>query len=555
MNISVLQGLNLENPITTIKIELDSPIDSTLLEEISKLHPVLLEEYKLEGKNLTIKSKLPWIWIEIGKALNNLSNRDWSFDLTHEFIFKTIFYKLIFSMSDAVVLKAAMQEGLEITNFYSSGGIIQEKYFGKYNRYFKIGCGKEGSITSTFASSHDSNIAKQTQENKWSTNLVLDRLNLPISKWQEIKNHEDIAQVWENYQKPVVIKRATGSRGIGVITGIDTLEKGYKAFDLNQKINNSRERNEKDKKIIMQEQITDGQDYRILTINGKFELATRRIPAFVTGNGKSTIKNLIEGINIQPSRSVDNPFHTLKPIVIDDLLVEFIAEQNLTIDSILPKDKKIFVRKVASVSQGGTTEDVTDIVNNQIKLAAETLAQSINAYVLGIDVFCKDITKPLTRDNGIIIECNTKPEGYLNAFPAIGKQYPEIGKIFLAGLILKTRTKRIVYIGTGIKKAQTHLKKLLETNERVGMYFDNKLYIDDEVFCEKTDIIKGIQALKLNNSLDCIAFNLTLEEVNKNGLGFDQIDIIVINKDTPKEIIKKIEGYRNIGLIAKIELI
>ena len=68
------------------------------------------------------------------------------------------------------------------------------------------------------------------------------------------------------------------------------------------------------------------------------------------------------------------------------------------------------------MSQGGTTEDYTDKVSPEVKIMVESLAQSTHAFVLGVDVIANDISKPLTKDNGGILEINTMPESYLN-FP------------------------------------------------------------------------------------------------------------------------------------------
>jgi cyanophycin synthetase len=74
------------------------------------------------------------------------------------------------------------------------------------------------------------------------------------------------------------------------------------------------------------------------------------------------------------------------------------------------------------MSQGGITEDFTDQVGPEIKYIVESIASSIHAFVVGVDILCRDISKPLTKDNGGIIEINTKPEAYLNLYPVIGKQ-------------------------------------------------------------------------------------------------------------------------------------
>ena len=101
---------------------------------------------------------------------------------------------------------------------------------------------------------------------------------------------------------------------------------------------------------MIQEQVY-GEDYRLLVINGKPQIATKRIPAFVTGDGSKSIKELIEQENSDPRRDIKNPAHILKPIKIDEPLIKYLTQQNLTLDSIPEKGQRVYVRKVASMSQ------------------------------------------------------------------------------------------------------------------------------------------------------------------------------------------------------------
>ena len=43
------------------------------------------------------------------------------------------------------------------------------------------------------------------------------------------------------------------------------------------------------------------------------------------------------------------------------------------------------MRKVASMSQGGITEDFTDSVGSEIKYIVESIAKSTHAFALGVD--------------------------------------------------------------------------------------------------------------------------------------------------------------------------
>ncbi|MBI2356660.1 hypothetical protein HYV12_01200 [Candidatus Dojkabacteria bacterium] len=558
MKTQVLQGANLINTVTTVNITLDTTPKTEFIEEIQKIHPLFLDEFMVEGKTISIQTKLPHLWKEAAVALNNYSNGEWSYDLTKSFLYETLIKKQILSMSTIPILRAAHELGYETTQYFIEEGFTPEGVLKKYNRYYAIGVGQETETMISIASSGDSNLAKMIQEDKWLTNIMLDRLKLPIAKWELIPSKDSLKELHEKYRKPYVIKPVGLTGGHGVTTNIESLDQAKSAYDVANKSIESKERKDWQKKIMIQEQVS-GEDYRLLVINGVLEIVTKRIPAFVVGNGSSTIEELIVETNKDPRRDTSLPTHILKPIVIDDQLKSFLKEQDLNLKHIPKADEKVYVRKVASMSQGGITEDFTDQVSKQIRYIVESLAKSLHAYALGVDIICQDISKPLTMENGSIIECNTMPESYLNAFPVIGKQYPNIGKIVVEGLIgKKPKTKKYVYIGKNMKKFETFLAlNTDESEDRVGIYRNGEVIINNEVINRSVETWRAIEALKLNSSLSVIVLHyLSFDEVEEYGLGFDYTDAVVIEKELEStKQYSTIQGLSNMGVVTKVETI
>ncbi|HNR28926.1 MAG TPA: hypothetical protein PKL19_00890, partial [Candidatus Dojkabacteria bacterium] len=425
--IQTIQGLNLESEISRVKISLNGNNigDITeLLDTISSLHTIFINEYTISPSLLTISSKLPFLWRESAETLQKLSKQEITLNQAKELIINVLINKRIKSMSTISLLQSCMKKNLEITpSIIESAEMITEKEeTGKgANRYFTLGCGRGSQITCSAASTKDAYIAQKLQRDKWITNTFLQRLGMTLPKWELLPNKSYIKKVWDKYEKPVVIKPTGLTAGKGVTVGIDTIQKAQDAFDYAKAAIDTRVRQSWQEKIMIQEQVY-GEDYRLLVINGKLQIATKRIPAFVTGDGSKSIKELIEQENSDPRRDIKNPAHILKPIKIDEPLIKYLTQQNLTLDSIPEKGQRVYVRKVASMSQGGITQDFTDSVCKEIKSIVETIATSMHAFTLGVDVMCKDISKPLTKSNGAILEVNTMPETYLNMYPVLGTQ-------------------------------------------------------------------------------------------------------------------------------------
>ena len=563
------QGLNLESQYTTVKIKLEGKNigDITkILDKVASFHPIFIKEYIISDTELIIRSKLPHIWRESEETFNALAKGDIKYDKAEDYVINTVIGARIKSMSTIPVLEAAHDLNIETTpvldNILLKG--LEEGYRKMFNRYYVIGSGKGNQITGSISSTKDAYLAQNIQRDKWSSNVVIQRLNLPIPKWQMIANISELEEVWSEYEKPVVIKPAGLTGGHGVSVDINSIEEAKKAFKFAQNAVESKERGEWQKKIMIQEQIS-GEDYRLLVINGKLEIATKRIPAFTIADGRRTIKELIEDINADPRRDISNPAHILKPIVIDQPLKSLLKEQGYTLESTPEKDTKVQLRKVASMSQGGITEDFTDSVGKEIREIVETIAQSIHAFTLGVDIMCKDISKPLTKENGGILEINTMPESYLNFYPVLGTQRGYVAKTYIKALLKENNSRVFVVVGQPGSDLPTLLRRRsilgyseIKKIDTVGEVKNNEYLINGLEINENTEHWKAVDALKINSALDVmILHHRDWKDVAEHGLGFDHIDILYVTKEmsNEKEYMKIMNKYKRMKLIDKIKII
>ena len=563
--IQTIQGLNLESEISRVKISLNGNNigDITeLLDTISSLHTIFINEYTISPSLLTISSKLPFLWRESAETLQKLSKQEITLNQAKESIINVLINKRIKSMSTISLLQSCMKNNIEITpSIIESAEMITEKEeTGKgANRYFTLGCGRGSQITCSAASTKDAYIAQKLQRDKWITNTFLQRLGMTLPKWELLPNKSYIKKVWDKYEKPVVIKPTGLTAGKGVTVGIDTIQKAQDAFDYAKAAIDTRVRQAWQEKIMIQEQVY-GEDYRLLVINGKLQIATKRIPAFVTGDGSKSIKELIEQENSDPRRDIKNPAHILKPIKIDEPLIKYLTQQNLTLDSIPEKGQRVYVRKVASMSQGGITQDFTDSVCKEIKSIVETIATSMHAFTLGVDIMCKDISKPLTKSNGAILEVNTMPETYLNMYPVLGTQRGYVADIYIDELLRENKCKKFVVVGQSNNDVSTLLRKknVIKENENVGELIDDRYLINGIEVNRNLTRWRATEAIKCNAYLDTIILHYrNWNEVIEHGLGFDYINLLCITKDlsNDKENMKIVKRYKKKKLIDKIKIL
>jgi cyanophycin synthetase len=154
-----------------------------------------------------------------------------------------------------------------------------------------------------------------------------------------------------------------------------------------------------------------GDEYRITVLGNKLLGAVKLIPPRIIGNGKDSVRKLIE--QKQKNARRKTPF--------DSSLNNTLAEQGFSLRSIPKKGTIVYIRRNSVLDEGGETEDATDQVHKKIKAMCTAAAMATGKYLAGIDVMCDDISKDPRKQNFNIIEINGKPDIYLHYNPTRGK--------------------------------------------------------------------------------------------------------------------------------------
>lgn len=254
-------------------------------------------------------------------------------------------------------------------------------------------------------------------KNKRVTKNILEKAGIAVSKGYLIKYGDEkkyYLKLFKNLEKPLVVKPVDDLQGNGVYLNIKTEEQYIEALNEIYKANG-------DKKVnILVEQMFFGNEYRILTSKDKVLSIIKRLAPNVVGDGKSTIKELINQKNLNPVRK---KVATYKEIIVDEILKSYLEDQNLSLDTVLPTDKRIFLRKHSAldISSGGDTVDVTDKVHPSVKKIALEVMKSLPGLSLaGIDFMTKDIYSDQGVNDYRVIEVNASPSLDWNQYPLVG---------------------------------------------------------------------------------------------------------------------------------------
>lgn len=215
--------------------------------------------------------------------------------------------------------------------------------------------------------------------------------------------------------KKVVVKPYDGEKSQDVTMNVTTpeeLKKGIKVA-----LSNSAN-------ALVQVQLT-GKEYRMLVVAGTVFAVAERVPAFVIGNGKRTIQELVDAKNAHPLRSTSRttPFEQINT----EAVAAHVGKQMLL--QVLPKGKVFTLLPMASISTGGEARDVTDITHSFYKERAERIARSLDLTVCGVDIITSDIRKEPTDSIFPLLEINSNPGISAHHYPAAGKARNAAGAI------------------------------------------------------------------------------------------------------------------------------
>jgi cyanophycin synthetase len=298
----------------------------------------------------------------------------------------------------------------------STGSIIEEAAarnipWIRLNRFSlcQLGYGMNQKRIQATVTSQTSSIAVEIACDKEETKYLLEQAEVPVPRGEIIRTERGLEDAVRYVRYPLVIKPIDGNHGRGITTNIQNWDDALKAFHAAKEVSRS----------VIVEKFIVGEDFRLLVIDYKLVAAAKRTPAGVTGNGKSTIQQLIDETNADPRRGYGHE-KVLTQITIDRITEECIRSAGYTLDSVLPDGEWLKLKDTANLSTGGTSTDVTDIVHPYNVFMAERIARIIGLDICGIDIMTTDISTPLPETGGAVLEVNAGPGFRMHLAPSEG---------------------------------------------------------------------------------------------------------------------------------------
>lgn len=413
--------------------------------------------------------------------------------------------------STAAIVRAARKRSIPVLRLTPTSSLVQLGY-GVYQRRIQA---SETSYTSA--------IAVEMCQEKTLTNGMLSRVGVPVPEGRAVSSEDEAWETAQDIGLPVVVKPEDGNQGKGVSVNLNNEEEVRAAYRLAREIRSGK---------VLVEGFIEGEDHRLLVVNGKLIAAARREPAHVIGDGTKTVRELVEIVNQDPRRR-EGHSSALTRIKLDDAALLVLQQQSMNFDSVPEAGQRVVLRKNSNLSTGGTAIDVTDIVHPKNARVAELAAQILALDVAGIDVVCKDISRPLEEQHGAIVEVNAAPGLRMHIHPAEGTPR-DVGKPIVDMLYPENTPSRIPIIavtGTNGKTTVTRLiSHMYETARWVtGMTSTNGVYINKErIMVGDSSGPKSAQAVLLHPYVEVAILETARGGILREGLAFDRCSVGVV---------------------------
>ena len=277
-----------------------------------------------------------------------------------------------------IIIREAQKRGIYVDVLDPEGG------------YFELSFGGRSIVCRESLSELTTAVAMSRCDDKSTTHRVLRQAGLRVPEQVKVKDEHQALAFLEDHQS-VVVKPARGEQGAGISVDIRDLDALRRAIDDARSLCDT---------VIVEEYVS-GADLRIIVIGEDVVAAAERRPAQVLGNGRDSVKTLIE----KQSRRREAATGGESKIALDGETKRCVKAAGYSLESVLPENERLVVRKTANLHTGGTIHDVTDKLHPTLRTAAVDAARALDIPVTGLDLIVPATDGP----DYAIIEANERP--------------------------------------------------------------------------------------------------------------------------------------------------
>ena len=322
--------------------------------------------------------------------------------------------------STACIVDAADERGIAAIRL-SEGNLVQLGYGAAQHRIW------------TAETDRTSAIAEGISRDKELTRQLLAAAGVPVPEGRAVDSAEAAWDAAEAIGLPVVVKPTDGNHGRGVSLNLQNRQDVLDAYATAEKEGSG----------VLVERFIPGDEHRLLVVGGKVAAATRGQITRVSGDGHSTIEQLVAAqVNSDPRRGAAEHLPLDVILVRENPVTRLeLARQGLNADSVLPIGQSAVVERTGNMSV-----DVTGQVHPDVAEIAALAARVVGLDLAGVDLVARDIGQPLAPQGGAVVEVNAGPSLLMHLKPAVGRPQP-VGQTIMQHLFADGQSSRVPIVG------------------------------------------------------------------------------------------------------------
>lgn len=198
-----------------------------------------------------------------------------------------------------------------------------------------------------------------------------------------VNNRQELKQLYPTLKgKAVIVKNAVGNS--------KAQTQLFRLPPTQAELTRAFEEQAKETTQVMIEQVVQGSVYRALVVNDEIVSLVERIPANVVGDGRSTLKELINRKNARARAEFET-------ITLGEVERETLKAQGLKLESVIPRGIQVLLRYDATFNTGSQAYEVLDEVDSSYLTEIKRLAEALQLHDGALDIIIPNIYQPYTE--------------------------------------------------------------------------------------------------------------------------------------------------------------
>ncbi len=425
--------------------------------------------------------------------------------------------------------------GFNMSHFLKEAHHLGVPWFRFSRDIFQLGYGAKSRLLNSSISDGTPSISVAVAKSKQQTSEILRQAGLPVPEQLTVRSANDAVVAAGKIGFPVVVKPSDLDGGIGVGAFLQDEASVRAAYD---------HAVEKSKNIVVEKHV-DGNDYRILIVNGQVLGVLERVPGGVVGDGSASVRELVERQNQERASATDDR-RFLHPINPDAEAERMLLQTGLTWADVPAAGRWVRLRAAANVASGGVPKElpVADIHPDNIALA-QRASRVLRLDIAGMDLLIPDIRRSWMEIGAGICEMNAQPQMFTTLHAPLLRAILPLAQGRIPIIVILTSSSECGF-------SKTLYERVLQVHPHAGWVTSRAAWLGGQVSmpaCSR--IFETSRALLVDTSMDALLISACEDDILVSGWPVDRCDVLLFAGSAAGQTIDSQDLLRKIAQAAK----